>query len=154
MAGTAFPDIAELVPHKGEMCLLDEVVGCGEDWIEARVTIREHSLFFEDGAVGAWVGLEYMVQAVAAHAGMRARSRGEAVRMGLIVGTRAYASNVSRFAIHRQLRVRAEQRYEAANGVASFDCNIRSDEGAELAEATILVVVPADQATLLHGSDP
>ena len=38
----------------------------------------------------AWVGLEYMAQAIGAYAGYTARLRGEPVRIGYLLGTRRY----------------------------------------------------------------
>ena len=58
------------------MVLLDHVVAADDESLCAAVQVREDSLFYVDGAVGGWVGLEYMAQAIGAFAGFQARLRG------------------------------------------------------------------------------
>ena len=82
------PDIHSLVPHSGAMSLLGRFVDADEESLRAEVNITQDTMFCVDGAVGAWVGVEYMAQAVAAHAGWCARRRGEPVRL-LLTGTTA-----------------------------------------------------------------
>ena len=76
-----FPDIRSLLPHSGTMVLLDRVVAADADSLCAEVAIRPDSLFCNADGVGAWVGIEYMAQAIAAHAGYLARLRGDAVKV-------------------------------------------------------------------------
>lgn len=152
MPTAAFPPIAQLLPHRNTMCLLDAMSACGDGWIETQLTIRENLTFLEDGFVGARVGLEYMAQSVAAYAGWQAFCRGEPVRIGLLVGTRAYESRVPAYPLHELLRVRVEHRFETPNGVGSFFCTIRGGDGC-LAEATLTVYQPGDDAAILHGSN-
>ena len=73
---TAFPAIAEVLPHSAPMILLEEIVACGGASIRCRATIRSDSMFVAAGRVRAIVSLEYMAQAVAAFAGMRGRTIG------------------------------------------------------------------------------
>ena len=84
------PDIRSLVPHAGAMLLLDRVVSADADNLLAEVRIRSDSLFCNGDGVGVWVGIEYMAQAIAAWAGYIARSRGEPVKLGFLLGTRRY----------------------------------------------------------------
>ena len=62
------PDIRSLVPHAGPMVLLDRVISVDEDSLLAEVRIRSDSLFCNTDGVGAWVGIEYMAQAIGAWA--------------------------------------------------------------------------------------
>lgn len=143
-------DIRQFVPHAGLMCLLDEVCGRGENWLEARVTIRPDSLFCHDDGVGAWVGMEYMAQAIAAFGGVRARQKGEPVKIGFLVGTRKYACRWPSFPVGSTLQVRVDQEYEADNGLSVFQCRLRcADE--ELASAAITVFQPTDPQAFLKG---
>jgi len=84
------PDIRTLVPHAGPMVLLDRVISADEESLCAEVRIRHDSLFCRAGAVGAWVGLEYMAQAIGAYAGFTACLRGEPIKLGYLLGTRCY----------------------------------------------------------------
>ena len=64
------------VPHRGAMNLLETVERCDDESIVARVRVPDHGLFVGVDGVPAWVGIEYMAQAVAAWSGARARCRG------------------------------------------------------------------------------
>ena len=69
MNAATFPDIRMLVPHDGQMVFLDRVLATGSDSLCAEVAIGPDSVFFDGAGVGSWVGIEYMAQAIAAHAG-------------------------------------------------------------------------------------
>lgn len=70
--------LAELLPHAGDMILIDQVLAFDEEQIQARLTVRAGGLFNrEDGSLPAWVGVELMAQSVAAYAGCRARDAGQ-----------------------------------------------------------------------------
>ncbi len=64
--------VAGLVPHRGRMCLLDVVTA----WSEASITCRAVSHLDplnplrRDGRLGALCGVEYGLQAAAAHGGL------------------------------------------------------------------------------------
>ena len=144
-------DIRQFVPHAGLMCLLDRVLASGDTWLEAEVTIRPDSLFCDGAGVGAWVGIEYMAQAIAAYGGVRARRQGQAVKIGFLVGTRKYASQWPAFPLGSRLHLRVDQQYEADNGLSVFDCRLTC-ENEEVASATITVFQPADPAAFLKGT--
>src|SRR5512139_2637408 len=99
------PDIRDLLPHSGPMVLLDHVVAADDESLCAAVRVRADSLFYVDGGVGGWVGLEYMAQAIGAFAGFHARLRGEPVRIGYLLGTRHYECKQPRFDLGRYLRI-------------------------------------------------
>lgn len=149
-------DIHGLVPHSGAMSLLDSFVAADEDNLTARVTIRPETMFLADGAVGAWVGVEYMAQTVAAHAGYAAQQRGEPVRVGFLLGTRRYTCAVPAFALGSVLTVHVHRALQGENGLGAFDCRIE-DVGAdgsarELATATITVFQPDNVEEFLQRS--
>lgn len=138
----SFPPVAALVPHAATMLLLDRVLDADADTLCAEVRIRESSLFFDGAGVGSWTGIEYMAQAVAAHAGWLARQRGEAVKAGFLLGARRYDATVPRFALGALLRVRIELVLRGENGLAAFECGIADAEGTALAQATLTVFQP------------
>jgi len=146
------PDIRSLLPHSGAMVLLDRVVSADEDNLCAEVTIRSGALFCSDKGVGAWVGIEYMSQAIAAYAGYRARQRGEPIRLGFILGTRRYDCSSPLFRIGSVLRISAKRLFEGENGWASFDCEIVDVERGPAAKATLTVFRPANVEEVLRGS--
>ena len=83
--------LAELLPHAGDMILIDQVLAFDEEQIETRLTVRAGGLFNrEDGSLPAWVGVELMAQSVAAFAGCHARVQGHEVVLGFLLGTRRF----------------------------------------------------------------
>ena len=141
--------ITDLVPHAGPMCLLDRVIDAGDEYLVAEVTVRADGLFADGSGVGAWVGIEYMAQAVAAWAGWRARNGGGAPRIGLLLGSRRYASTRARFTVGQCLRIEVSRTFIADNGLGQFDCRI-VDDGSIVASAALNVYEPDDPAEFLR----
>jgi predicted hotdog family 3-hydroxylacyl-ACP dehydratase len=150
MTDTTLPPILELVPHSGPMSLLDRVIAVEGEKLSAEVVVPADGLFSHDGGVGAWVGIEYMAQAIAAWAGWQSRQLGEPPRIGLLLGTRRYRCSVARFAAGQRLQVDIERGYQADNGLGQFECRIHAD-GVELASATLTVFGPEDPSAFLNG---
>lgn len=148
-----FPDIRKLVPHDGEMVLLQRVVSAGKDTLCAEVTIGPDTLFCDGDGVGAWVGMEYMAQAIAAHAGNLALLRGEPVKIGFLLGARRYQCSVPQFALGSVLHVHVQHAMQGENGLAAFECRIEDQAtGATLANATITVFEPSNVDEFLQRS--
>jgi predicted hotdog family 3-hydroxylacyl-ACP dehydratase len=141
----SIPNIRQLLPHSGPMVLLDRVVAADEESLCAEVRIRSDSLFCVDGVVGAWLGLEYMAQAIGAYAGYNARLRGEPIRLGYLLGTRCYECTRPIFAVSTLLRIHVKRVLQSENGLASFACRI-DDENGQVASANLSVFQPADDA--------
>ncbi|WXL25299.1 hotdog family protein [Ectopseudomonas mendocina] len=117
--------VAELVPHAGDMILLDQVQRFGDEDIETRLTVRDGGLFNQDdGSLPAWVGIEIMAQSVAAYAGCHARTRGEPVELGFLLGTRNYQCNVERFPLGAELHIHATRSLQDDNGMGVFECHL------------------------------
>jgi len=152
MTETTLPPILDLVPHSGPMSLLDRVIAVEGERLSAEVVVPADGLFSHDGGVGAWVGIEYMAQAIAAWAGWQARQLGEPPRIGLLLGTRRYRCGVARFAARQRLQVDIERGYQADNGLGQFECRIHVD-GEELASATLTVFGPNDPSAFLNGEN-
>lgn len=112
--------VHELVPHSGTMSLLSRVTAYGEDWLEAEVDIHEASLFAEPEGVPAWVGLEYLAQAVAAFAGLQERKQQSSPKIGFLLGTRRYEVTGPFFASGLTLTVRVQREMVADNGLHVF----------------------------------
>jgi predicted hotdog family 3-hydroxylacyl-ACP dehydratase len=145
------PEIATLVPHAGDMCLLDRVLSADADSLTAEVTPRLDQLFCRDGEIGSWVGIEYMAQAIGAWAGLRARERGEAPKVGFLLGTRRYTAAIAAFPPGVPLQVSVTQQFISDNGLCQFDCHIDS-QGQRLASAQLKVFEPADTDQFIEES--
>ncbi|MEC5396274.1 hotdog family protein [Uliginosibacterium sp. H1] len=143
------PDIASLLPHASRMLLLDRCVEIGEEHLVAEVVIRPDTMFCRDGAVGAWVGIEYMAQAVGAYGGNVWRQQGQPPKVGFLLGTRKQLCHRPRFAIGSVLRVTARREFQGGDGLAAFACSIEDQDGLA-AEATLSVFEPANVAQYLQ----
>lgn len=147
----ALPDIDSLVPHEGRMMLLDRVISVDEDSLCAEVRIRPDSMFCGEDGVGSWVGIEYMAQAIAAHAGYKSRLRGEPVKIGFLLGTRNYDAATPFFAVGSELRIYVRSLLMADNGLGSFECRAEDKTGI-VAVATINVFQPENVNEVIEGA--
>ena len=145
------PDIRSLLPHAGPMVLLDRVISVDEDSLLAEVCIRSDSLFCNGGGVGAWVGVEYMAQAIGAWAGYTAQLRGEPVKLGFLLGTRRYECWRPIFLLGSVLRVHVQRLFQSENGLGSFECTIDNEEG-RVATANVTVFQPHNVNDFILGS--
>lgn len=148
---TKLTDIRAFVPHSGMMLLLDRIISVDAESVCAEVRISKNSLFYADGGVGAWVGLEYIAQAIGAYAGYHAALRGEAVKIGFLLGTRCYECVRARFALGSVIQIRAKRVLQTDDGLASFECSI-NDESGRLGGASVTVYQPTDAEQFFDGS--
>lgn len=144
-------DIETVIPHRGTLLLLDQVLEYGDDAIAVALQVPLDGVFHDDGGVPAYVGLEYMAQAVACWAGCHARARGLPPPLGFLLGSRRYACAVPRFAAGTLLRVEARRELMGDNGLGVFACRILAD-GRELAAAHVSVYEPEDARAYLAGA--
>ena len=129
------------VPHRGAMNLLDSVVHCDDHAIEARVRVPAEGLFLGADGMPAWVGIEYMAQAVAAWSSARVRGDGGSPRIGYLLGSRRYVAEVPAFATGAELQVFAQCELMGVNGLGMFDCRIEH-AGRVLASGRLSVFEP------------
>lgn len=116
-------DIAELIPHSGRMVLLDRIIDFDEQSLSAELTVRNDSLLGDDKCVPAYVGIEYMAQAIAAYAGIQSKQAGEPIKIGFLLGTRRYTSNVGSFAVGTLLTIHVKNIIQD-DKLGVFDCKI------------------------------
>ncbi|CAA0091638.1 Uncharacterised protein [Zhongshania aliphaticivorans] len=116
--------IAPFIPHDGAMSLLDTIISQRPNGITAQVRINEDALFAETEGVPSWVGIEYMGQAIAAYAGLKARTSGGAVKIGFLVSTRRYEPMCSHFPLGSLLDVSVEAVTDGNTGLQIFQCQI------------------------------
>jgi len=141
--------VAELVPHAGDMILIDEVLAFGTDHIDTRLVVRPGGLFSEaDGSLPASVGIELMAQSVAAFAGCHAREQGLPVELGFLLGTRNFSCNVDRFPAGSTLLIHANRSLQDDNGMCVFEC--RLEGSGILVEARLNVFQPRDVSTYIQ----
>lgn len=118
--------IGELLPHGPEMTVIDRLVEYTAERSIATATVTQSNPFFASSAVPAWLGIEYMAQTIAAHAGFEGRLRGERPAIGFLLGTRAYESEVGEFPLGTELTVTVEP-VVMEGRLAAFKCSIATD---------------------------
>lgn len=111
--------IAALIPHQGEMCLWDEVLG----WDAARIALRAHRHRDVDHPLRSGRRLravhlcEYGAQAMAVHGGLRAHDTGAIAPAGLLVALRGVQLHVARIDdLAGDIEAEAEVLVEGDNG--------------------------------------
>ena len=143
--------LAELLPHAGDMILIDQVLSFDEEQIHTRVTVKPGGLFNRaDGSLPAWVGIELMAQSVAAYAGCHARQQGKAVELGFLLGTRKFECNVEHFPAGAELNIHGLRSLEDDNGMGVFECHL-TGTGIQ-ASARLNVFRPPQAANYLDES--
>ena len=104
-------ELAMLIPHAGAMCLLDGV----REWDETHIRCQAHTHRDPDnpmrrfGRLHAVCGIEYVSQAMAAHAALANAGR-ECSRKGYLASVRNFALAVARLdTIQGDLDIEAEK---------------------------------------------
>jgi len=137
--------LAQLLPHAGDMILIDQVLAFDQEQIHTRLTVRAGGLFNrEDGSLPAWVGVELMAQSVAAYAGCRARVQGDPVELGFLLGTRKFECNVDHFPLGCELHIHALRSLEDDNGMGVFECHLPGPDIHATARLTVFRPPQAD----------
>lgn len=119
--------MADLLPHSGQMILLDKVTFVDETRLTAQLVVRGDGLLLGNAeSVPAWTGIEYMAQAIGAYVGIQAKQAGLPIQLGFLLGTRRYDSNVDSFPVGSALSVTAEKILQDEQ-LAVFECRISGD---------------------------
>lgn len=135
--------LEQLLPHDHPMILLSRFIDADEHSVRTEVEIATDSPFYQATlqAVPAYVGLEYMAQTIACYAGANALHKGDAVKIGFLLGCRKYAPTVTQFALGTRLQLRAEKVVSEDSGLSVFLCEI-SANGTLLVQANLNVFQP------------
>jgi len=141
-------EIQALIPHTGDMCLLDSVT----HWDATHITCtalshRNHdNPLAHDGKVHALTGIEFAAQAMAVHGGLTGLV-GQRPRAGLLVSVRDVEARVkylSDFA--EDLQIDAEQLMTGGNSV-TYSFRIQAGTQALLTGRAMVVLDAALEAT-------
>jgi len=118
-----YPPVAEVVPHKAPMILLDEILDVTGPTLRARVTLTSQSPFVEDGQVAVLVTIEYMAQAIAAFAGLTRRASGQPVILGYLIACREMKLELDFLSVGDELEVAVTQIWHDEK-LGNFDCSV------------------------------
>lgn len=131
--------LAEILPHKEPMILIDDVVGYSIDerWLKSCVTIREDNIFYDKELKGidSVVGIEFMAQTIGCYAYFRKQLKKP--QIGFLLGTRLYNNAVKVFELGKTYYILIKEVFVA--DIYSFECFIYNEKEEEVASATINV---------------
>lgn len=138
------PDIERLIPHRGAMCLLEEVLSWDENTIACRaVTHRDPANpLRSQGGLGAIIGVEYAAQAVAAHGGLLNEKTSKS---GYLAALRDVVCSVARLDSEREDLVVSATRLAAESGRLLYDFRVEAG-GRELLRGRLSVVLLNDKS--------
>lgn len=135
------PDIARLLPHSGNMVLLDAVLEHDADTIHC-VAHRHHAIdnpLRMDGKLPAWCGLEYAAQAMAVHQGLCAGSDAPPARGFLAVARDVTLTPTDLDGLPGELHIHAEKLI-AESGRSMYQFQL-SSQGHTLLSGRVAVVL-------------
>ena len=143
--------VEELIPHSPPMVLLDRILKYDNMSLVAEVFISPDSRFFEPSFEGvpAWVGIEYMAQAISALAGLRAREKHQAIKLGFLLGTRKLQLQHKVLHSGNCYHIYVKQLFWDESGLASFECEIRQQD--EVCVAARINVFETDDVKQVVG---
>ena len=139
----ALPTIAEMLPHRPPMILIDAVTAFDFETITCTRRVDASEPYVIDGKVSAAVAIEYLAQTVATQRGLDGLLRGLPVVKGVLAACRSMSLHVGEFAVGDELTIHAQSLGQMAH-IASFRGRIER-AGVLVAEAVIQVAeLPAD----------
>ena len=154
-------NIADFIPHRAPMILIDKIISHQPDALETEVLITPQSAYFDEHrqAVPNYVGIEYMAQSIAALAGVEAKLRHDKIRVGFLLGSRKLALHTAQYELNRCYRTQVKRLYQEESGLAVFDCQIYLLPEAQaqqtpllVAEANVNVFQPQDTQAYIASS--
>lgn len=145
-----FPHLDELIPQSGPMRLIDRVISEGADSVCTAAIIRSTNIFYEPNrGVPAYVGVEFMAQAISAYDGLERWRSGLPPTIGYLLGCRRYSTTRRYFHEGETLLIEATSLL-GEGALASFDCHIKDAGGQKIASGIINVYRPSDSQKILE----
>ena len=139
---------ATFVLHREPMLFLDRLTDIGPAHARCEWRMREDFEFGIQGlGVPSYMGIEFMAQCIAVHAGARARVRGFVPPVGFLLGTRHYSCSVPYFETGTTFEAACEELVRDSQGMGSFSCSI-SVGGEVLAQANLAVLEKLQETKL------
>ena len=145
-------DLHRLVPHRGPMLLLDEVVDASPAHLVAKHRVRE-GVWPTEG-MPAYVTIEILAQAIAAFESSRSPRGDGKPAIGVLLGTRAFRSRRPAFAAGTTLILRVDEQMSDPSGFGAFQGSVQDEAGETLAEGMLKVYRPEDFWAYLAQSNP
>jgi len=139
-------ELRTLIPHAGKMLLLDRIIDYDiEHSIRAEYNITENCIFYDhvqDG-VPAWVGFEFIAQAIAALTGIRKRARGEKPKIGFILSIPFMRMEIPFYKNNSLIEVRAKEN-DCTDMISTFEGEAFL-ENKKIMEVKLMVMEVSDE---------
>jgi predicted hotdog family 3-hydroxylacyl-ACP dehydratase len=146
-----FPPMEQLLPHRQPMILLTRMVEASTTTAVCEIDIGPDTQFCDGGGVAAYVGIEYMAQAVAAFSGYQRHCKGQPIEVGFLLGAPKFKSHCWQFRLGQILRVEVVHIWGESQ-LARFECAIKDARTGELLQqAELSVFKPENLDTILQG---
>ncbi len=140
--------IGDILPHDMPMILLDRYVSSTDIGLTAEVVISEETPFCDSpSGVPAYIGVEYIAQAIAAFNGLKDLNEGAEVQPGFLLGSRKVNMNCDYFPVGSTLTVNVETSFNDGE-MAVFDGAVTMN-GNTVVDGRINVYQPADPGPML-----
>lgn len=137
--------VAPLLPHSGDMVLLDRISDFGEDFLIAETEIRSNNILIKHGKLATFAGIEIMAQGVAAWSGCLATLADEPVRLGYLLGTRKLHIHTQEIPVGSKLQIKIKMSIQDSTGFGVFDSQlIDLTSGKVILEGALNVFSPKD----------
>lgn len=137
--------VAPLLPHSGDMVLLDRISDFGEDFLIAETEIRSDNILIKHGKLATFAGIEIMAQGVAAWSGCLAILADEPVRLGYLLGTRKLHIHTQEIPVGSKLQIKIKMSIQDSTGFGVFDSQlIDLTSGEVILEGALNVFSPKD----------
>ncbi|CAH2791914.1 MAG: 3-hydroxydecanoyl-[ACP] dehydratase (EC [uncultured Paraburkholderia sp.] len=144
--------IEAIIPHRGTMLLIDAVSAFSEETLCARATVHADAWYADaQGAMPAWIGIELMAQAIAAHVALVAMRGGGRACPGVLLGSRSFKALQSSFARGARLLIHVTELLRSEEGHGAYECTIH-DGDMMCAEAVIKVFQLSNFQSFIEGS--
>lgn len=139
-----FEKILSMMPHKPPMLLIDRILDATDSTVRCESVVQMDNIFFRDGGIGSWIGIEYMAQAIGAHAAIVNHKLNRKNEIGYLLSVRRYDCATTRFVEGDVLQISAEQKFLDAQGLASYCCELFLN-GKSISTSDITVFQPVQE---------
>lgn len=150
VAGAALGPVADYLPHRPPMLLIDDIVEWSDLRAVCRTRIRPDCVFAIDGAVHPSAMIEFVAQVCAIYVGVRSARSGDPPQVGFIMACREVDFAVDRFAVGDELTITADKTF-GQKQLAAFTGTVH--RGGALCATVQLSVVDAALAASQLGGD-
>ena len=149
-------DISPLIPHSGEMVMLDKITEFGEDYLIAEMTVKPDCLLLKDGKLATYMGAEILAQGVAAWAGCKCVKAGQPIGLGYWIGSRKLTLHRQDISVGSLLQIQIKRSIEDATGFGVFSsvCSSHNCAGSLPVGLKVRSIIPHKIAASIAPAAP